>query len=156
MVVHIIHSSMSMPFLQAPSRDHLWLPQAGEKSFNDLWIKSNSFCHLREYFCESPSLRCLVMVSWQLSPRYFETMHHHLKRGIVAYQIWTFIIRFYPSPLMCVSCLSSRNVLYLTPWVDLECSISEEIDSCRVFLSFCRHHVGWSSRSKTTRQRCQC
>ena len=40
-------------------------PWAGIKSFNDLCIKSNSFCHLREYFCESPSLRCLVVVSWQ-------------------------------------------------------------------------------------------
>ena len=73
--VHIIPSSPSMSFFRTPSNDRLWLPQAGIKSFNDLCIKSNSFCHLREYFCESPSLRCHVMVSWQLSPCYFETMH---------------------------------------------------------------------------------
>ena len=57
-----------------------------------------------------------------------------------------FIIRFFPSPLICVSCLSSRDVLYLTPWVDLECSIFVEIDSCRI--SFCRHHVGWRSQEQ--------
>ena len=43
------------------------LPQVGILNFNVLWIKSNSFCHLRGYFYESPSLRCLVVVSWQLN-----------------------------------------------------------------------------------------
>jgi hypothetical protein len=33
-----------------------------------------------------------------------------LKRGIVAYQNWTFVICFIPSLLMCVLCLSSRGV----------------------------------------------
>ena len=66
-VVHIIHPSLGVPFLCTPPNDRCELPQAGIKSFNDLRIKGNSFCHLRGYFYESPSLRCPIMVSWQFN-----------------------------------------------------------------------------------------
>lgn len=38
-------------------------PRAALESFNDFYIKSNSFCHSREYFYESPLPRCSVMES---------------------------------------------------------------------------------------------
>ena len=40
------HPSPSMPFYRPPSNDRCELPYAGMRSFNDLWIKGNSFCHL--------------------------------------------------------------------------------------------------------------
>ena len=60
------------------------LPQDGIKSFNDLWIKSNSFCHSREYFYESPPkvsrYGIMAIISsqlWNHAP--------YSKHGIVAY-----------------------------------------------------------------------
>ena len=84
----------------------LELPYAGIENFNDLWIKSNSFCHLREYFYEPPSLMWPVMESWQLSPRYFETMHHPTSAWNCCLPNWTSVI--FPSLSTGALCLNLR------------------------------------------------
>ena len=76
------------------------------KIFNDLWIKSNSFCHLREQSNESPFPRCPVTGPRQLFPRHLDTIHHLSKCGIVAHQIKPRHLFFHPS--RCVWCLNSR------------------------------------------------
>ena len=103
-VVHIIHPSRSMPFFRTPSNDRLWLPQAGIKSFNDLCIKSNSFCHLREEFYESPFLRCPVMESWQLTPRCFGThAPYYLSVGLLPTKSNLIVCSSIPLDVFCVS-----------------------------------------------------
>ena len=120
------------------------------KSFNDLWIKSNSFCHLREQFNESPSPRCPVMGSWKLSPRNLETLHHLTQVWNYYLPTWILIVWF-PSP-WCELCVPIGEMfLCLTPWVDPELL---DLREDRSFLSFfpSRCHVGRSSWSKTSRQ----
>ena len=112
------------------------------KSFNDLWIKSNSFCHLREQSIESPFPRCPVMGSWQLFPRHLDTIHHLCKHGIVAHQIEPHCLFFHPS--RCVLCLNSRCFNISFRELIVSCVILEEIDFYRV--SFCHHRVGQRSR----------
>ena len=115
---------MSMPFLQAPSHDRLWLPQAGEKSFNDLWIKSNSFCHLREYFCESPSSKMSrygIMATQLLAM--LTTIHHLLKREIVVYLV------------------NLRHLLHSTP---LDVCFMSQLERC--FNDSPRELILWSLR----------
>ena len=121
-VVHIIHPSRSMPFFRTPSNDRLLLPQAGIKSFNDLCIKSNSFCHLREYFCESPSLRCLAMVSWQPNP----SLRWH--RSPPSW-VWEFSYLLKPCHML-ISII-------------LDVCIVSHLDRCR-YVSFCELIVGCS------------
>ena len=114
------------------------------KSFNDLWIKSNSFCHLREQSNESPFPRCPVTGSWQLFPRHLDTIHHLSKRGIVAHQIKPRRLFFHPS--RCVLCLNSRcfNISF-REWI-LYSSIFEKINLSIV--SFCRHRVDEDLKSE--------
>ena len=74
------------------------------KSFNDLWIKSNSFCHLREYFYEPPSLRCPVMESWQLTPRCFGThAPYYLSVGLLPTKSNPVVCSPIPLDAFCVS-----------------------------------------------------
>ena len=73
------------------------------QSSNGLWIKSNSFCHLREQFNESLFPRCPVTESWQLFPRHLDTIHHLSKRGIVAHQIKPCHCSSIPLNVFCVS-----------------------------------------------------
>ena len=96
------------------------------------------------------SLRCPFMESWQLFPRYFETMHILFKRGIVSYQFeHSSSVYFHPSWSMFVSQLKRWfNVSFRE--LIMVCLIFVKIESCRASLSFpCR--VGWRSR----KQRCQ-
>ena len=109
-VVHIIHPSRSMPFFRTPSNDRLWLPQAGIKSFNDLCIKSNSFCHLREMLYESPFpkvsrygiMAIISSLLWNHAPSYSSVELLPTKLNLRHL--------FLPSLSMCVLCLSSRDV----------------------------------------------
>ena len=109
-VVHIIHPSRSMPFFRTPSNDRLWLPQASIKSFNDLCIKSNSFCHLREMLYESPFpkvsrygiMAITSSLLWNHAPSYSSVELLPTKLNLRHL--------FLPSLLMCVLCLSSRDV----------------------------------------------
>ena len=141
-----------MPFFQTPSNDRLWLPQAGIKSFNDLCIKNNSFCYLREYFCESPSLRCLIMVSWQLnSSLRWQPFTTFLSVELCLCSEPSSSITLHPS--RCMFHVSAREMFNVSSReLILSCSIFEKIDPSRVSVSS-RCHVGWSSQSKTTRQR---
>ena len=107
------------------------------KSFNDLWIKSNSFCHLREQFNDSPFSRCPVMGSWKLLPRHLDTIHHLSKRGIVAHQIKPRRLFFHPS--RCVLCLNSRCFNISFRELRLYSSIFEKINPSRVPFRCCRH-----------------
>ena len=50
------------------------------------------------------------MESWQLSPCYFETMHHPTPAWNCCLPIWTLVIYYLPSLSMCVLCLSPRDV----------------------------------------------
>ena len=80
------------------------LPYAGIKSFNDLCIKSNSFCHLREEFYESPFLRCPVMESWQLTPRCFGThAPYYLSMGLLPTKSNLIVCSSIPLNVFCVS-----------------------------------------------------
>ena len=88
------------------------------------------------------------MESWELSPHYFETMHHFTQAWNCFPRSWTIVICFFPPLLMCVLCLNPRDGSMSH---SMSCSIFEKIDSSRVFFSS-RCHVGWSSQSKTTRQ----
>ena len=114
------------------------------KSFNDLWIKSNSFCHLREQSNESPFPRCPVTGSWQLFPRHLDTIHHLSKHGIVAHQIKPRRLFFHPS--RCVLCLNSRcfNISFCE--LILYSSIFKKINPSIV--SFCRHRVNEDFKSE--------
>ena len=56
-----------------------------------------------------PSLRCPVMESWQLSPRYLETMHRLIQRGIVFINLnLRSLFHFIPLSMYVLS-LSSRD-----------------------------------------------
>ena len=114
------------------------------KSFNDLWIKSNSFCHLREQSNKSPFPRCPVTGSWQLFPRHLDTIHHLSKRGIVAHQIKPRRLFFHPS--RCVLCLNSRCFNISFRELRLYSSIFEKISPSRV--SFRRHLVDEDLKSE--------
>ena len=114
------------------------------KSFNDLWIKSNSFCHLREQSKESPFPRCLVMGSWKLFPCHLDTIHHLPKRGIVAHQIKPRRLFFHPSRY--VLCLNLRcfNISFCK--LILYSSIFEKINPSKV--SFRRHRMDEDLKSE--------
>ena len=114
------------------------------KSSNDLWIKSNSFCHLREQFNESLFPRCPVTESWQLFPRHLDTIHHLSKRGIVAHQIKPRHLFFHPS--RCVLSLNSRCFNISFRELILYSSIFEKINPSIVF--FLSSSRGWRSQKR--------
>ena len=91
------------------------------------------------------------MELWQLSPRYFETMHHPTPAWNCCLPNWTSVI--FPSLLMCVLCVSSRDVSmsHSMSWSWVVRSSRRSILLEFSFSSCC--HVGWSSQSKTSRQR---
>ena len=121
------------------------------KSINDLWIKGNSFCHLRGYIYESRFLRCLVMVSWQLNSSLFDNRHHPLRCGIVVYLVNPrHLFHSIPLDVCFVSQLEWCCYVSFRELI-LSCSTFEKVDPSRVSFSS-RCHVGWSSQSKTTRQ----
>ena len=60
------------------------------------------------------------MESWQLSPRYFETMHHLIQRGIVLINLnLRSLFHFIPLSMYVLS-LSSRDTQRRIPLVDRE------------------------------------
>ena len=74
------------------------------------------------------------------------TNHHLLKREIVVY-LFNFCHMFLIHHLWRVFCVSAQEMfLRLILWVDLDCSIFEDIDSCRA--SVYHHRVGWRSRKQ--------
>ena len=100
------------------------LPYAGIKSFNDLWIKSNSFCHLREQSNKSPPPRCPVVELWQLTPRYVM-----IERGFVTYLVDLRHL-LHPIPLkVCFVSQLKRCIYVSSPELIMSCSIFEKIDS---------------------------
>ena len=117
------------------------------KSVNDLWIKSNSFCHLREQSNESPFPRCPVTGSWQLLPRHLDTIHHLSKHGIVAHQIKPRHLFFHPS--RCVLCLNLRCFNISFRELILYSSIFEKINPS--IASFRRHRVDEDLKARMSR-----
>ena len=116
------------------------------KSFNDLCIKSNSFCHLREEFYESPFLRCPVMESWQLTPRYFGThAPYYLSVGLLPTKSNLIVCSSIPLDVFCVS---TRDVStsHSVSWFGIARSSRRSIP-LEFSLSF-RCHVGWSSQAR--------
>ena len=74
------------------------------------------------------------MESWELSPRYFETMHHLIQRGIVLINL-NLRSPFHFIPLsMYVLCLNSRCFNISFRELIVSCSIFKEINFYRVSL----------------------
>ena len=88
------------------------------------------------------------MGSWQLSPCYFETLHHLTQAWNRCLPTWTFVIYFSITPDVCYVSRPKRCYYVSFHELIVSCSIFEKIESCRVY--FCRR-VGWRSR----KQRCQ-
>ena len=113
------------------------------KSFNDLWIKSNSFYHLREQSNESPFPRCPITGSWQLFPPHLDTIRHFLSVELLPTKSNPVIVL--PSLSMCfVSQLEMFQ--HLIPWVILYSSIFEKINPSRV--SFRCHRMDEDLKSE--------
>ena len=142
-----------MPFFQTPSNDRLWLPQAGIKSFNDLCIKSNSFCHLREMLYESPFpkvsrygiMAITSSLLWNHAPSYssVELLPTNLNPCHLLPPI-SLDVCFVSQLKRCFN-VSLHELI-------LSCSIFEKIVSCRV--SFPLHRVGWRSRRQRRQEQC--
>ena len=142
-----------MPFFRTPSNDRLWLPQAGIKSFNDLCIKSNSFCHLREMLYESPFpkvsrygiMAITSSLLWNHAPSYssVELLPTNLNPCHLLPPI-SLDVCFVSQPKRCFN-VSLHELI-------LSCSIFEKIVFCRV--SFPLHRVGWRSRRQRRQEQC--
>ena len=125
------------------------LPYAGMESFNDLWIKSNSFCHLREYFYEPPSLRSPVMEWWQTTPRYLETMHRLIQRGIVLINSNLHsLFHFFPLDVCSVSWLERCSTSHSVSWSWVARSLRRSIPIEFLLSSSCWMKI---PKAKTTR-----
>ena len=96
---------------------------------------------------ESPFPKVPVMESWQLPPRYFETMHHPTPAWNFRLPIWTFVICFSSIISDVCSATHLKGCFYVLFRELILCSLRSMIQSCEVVLLSCRH-VGWSSRRK--------
>src|SRR3954468_13079439 len=78
------------------------------KSFNDIWIKSNSFCHLREHSNESPFQGAPLRDHGNYFLATLTPSTIFLSVELLPTKSTPRRLFFHPS--RCVSCLSSRDV----------------------------------------------
>ena len=96
-------------------------------------------------------MHCCGIMATQLLAT-LTTVHHLLKRGIIVHLV-NLRHPFLSTPLDVHLVSQLERCCYVSSHeLILSCSVFSKIDCSRVFLSS-RCHVGWSSQSKTSRQR---